>query len=155
VPLVLAQHFDTPVLLGWGVHLSHALSVGVRADAIAALRSGREDELAEGERQLTEFIRAVADGRMTRALWLGLEDRLGERGVVEYTMFVCFELLTLRLQQAIDLEGAMFEGRSPVLDLDRMFEEYRSGARELLAWTPRVTRSVADARMLRPPIPGS
>ena len=85
------------------LHIPDALAVGVRPEAIAALRSGREEELTVAERELAAYIRAVASGGVTDDAYAALERRLGQRGAVEYTIFIAFLMMTLRLFQAFGL----------------------------------------------------
>jgi len=82
------------------VHAPDAAAVGVRPEAILALVRGHEDELTDDERQMADFIRAVARGTMTTALYRAVEDRLGVRGAVELTAFCGHLIKTTRLMQA-------------------------------------------------------
>jgi hypothetical protein len=81
-------------------HLPDAVAVGVRLEAIEALRSGREKELIEDERFLASYIRQVASGQVTDESFAALERRIGRRGAVEYTCFIGFLMMTIRLHQA-------------------------------------------------------
>jgi hypothetical protein len=96
---VLSKHLATNVVQT--LHVPDALSAGVRREAIDALRSGDESHLNADEQLLAAFIRALVDGRMTRSLWEAVEATMGDRGVVEYAIFVLFLQLTMRLQQAV------------------------------------------------------
>jgi hypothetical protein len=82
------------------VHAADAAAVGVRPEAILAVVQGREDDLTEDERQLAEFIRAVARGTMTRELYQAVEQRVGVRAAVELTAFCGHLMKTTRLMQA-------------------------------------------------------
>jgi hypothetical protein len=81
-------------------HIPDALAVGVRLDAIIALREGREDELTADERLITEYIRSVRDGTVTGDLHERMVARLGVRGTTEYAAFIMFLVLTIRLIEA-------------------------------------------------------
>ena len=83
------------------VHLPDAFAVGVRPEAIEALRSGREEELDGDERQIVAYARAVADGTVTDELYASIRERFGARGAVEFTLFCGFLGMTLRLWQAL------------------------------------------------------
>ncbi len=89
------------------VHIPDAFAVGVRPEAIEALRTGREEGLTDEERQLVDHARRVAAGKVTDASYAPIRDRFGERGAIELTTFCAFLLMTLRLWQALgvpDLE---------------------------------------------------
>ena len=83
------------------VHIPDAFAVGVRPEAIEALRSGSEQELTADERQLAGYARAVANGAVSDELYASIRERFGERGAVEFTLFCCFLLMTLRAWQAL------------------------------------------------------
>lgn len=87
------------------MHLQDAVAVGVRIEAIEAIRAGRDEDLTDEERLLTDFVRGVAHGRMTDALWQRMEGRLGVRGTIEYAMFCAFLVSLIRIYQAFDMPG--------------------------------------------------
>lgn len=103
VDQVLSADWGTNAVLG--VHVPDALAAGVRAEAIRAVRDGREDELTDDERLLARYIRAVTTGALTDELWNAMVDRLGVRGAVDYTIFIAFLQMTIRLWQAFGLDG--------------------------------------------------
>jgi hypothetical protein len=82
-------------------HIPDAIAVGVRPEAIRAIRTGQEYELTDAERQLAEFIRAVIHGGVTEELFAGIVERFGTRGAVEYATCVTWLLLTTRTLQAL------------------------------------------------------
>jgi len=82
-------------------HLEDALLHGVRAEAILALREGREGDLTADEQELTAFIRQVVSGTVTDESFAGMVTRLGQRGAVEYTIFVTYLAMTMRLYEAL------------------------------------------------------
>jgi hypothetical protein len=85
-------------------HAPQAVAEGVRPAALQALRAGDLDRLTDDERLCVAFIRAAAHGTMSDELWARMCDRLGsERGAVEYTFFVLFLQLHIRLHQALDI----------------------------------------------------
>jgi len=125
------EFVDQVLSLDWGtnvvqrLHLPDALAVGVRPEAIAALRGRREQELTADERELAGYIRAVANGTVTDAAYAAIEQRLGRRGAVEYTIFIAFLMMTIRLFQAFGLPDPSDE------EIDALLHELRTGAREL------------------------
>jgi hypothetical protein len=82
-------------------HIPDAIAVGVRPEAIDAVRAGRDDDLTAAERELTEFIRATIHGRMSPELFGRIEQRLGTRGAVEYATCVTWLMLTTRNLQVL------------------------------------------------------
>jgi hypothetical protein len=130
VDQVLAPHLGTNVVMR--LHVPDALAVGVRLDAIDALRSGRDEDLTEDERLLATFVRQVVDGTVDDATWDAIELRLGRRGAVEYAVFVAFLQLIMRLYQAFGLEDP------PDEEIDRLLDEFRSGTRELPDFRERI-----------------
>jgi alkylhydroperoxidase family enzyme len=82
------------------VHAPDAIAVGVRVEAIQALRAGRDDLLTAEEREKAEYIRAVIAGTVTEAQYAALEASVGTRGAVELTAFIGFLIMTIRLNQA-------------------------------------------------------
>lgn len=102
VDQVLSADFGTNVLQR--IHLPDAVATGVRPEAIRALREGREEELDEDERFLATYIRAVVRGAVDDAGYAALVERMGPRGAVEYTIFIGFLLMTIRLWQAFGME---------------------------------------------------
>ena len=125
VDQVLSHDWDTYVVMEH--HLPDALAVGVRLDAIIALRDGREQDLTPQERQLTEYIRMVRDGCVTNEAWTAMAERMGQRGAVEYTIFIMFLNLTMRLIEAFtgDEPGASPES------VDEMLREFKAGTRAI------------------------
>jgi hypothetical protein len=85
-------------------HGPQAVAEGVRPEALIALRRGAADALTEDERLCVRFVKAAAAGTLDDELWDAMRVRLGsERGVVEYTFFVLFLQLHIRLHQAFDI----------------------------------------------------
>jgi hypothetical protein len=120
-----------------GVHTADAIAVGVRIDAIEALWDDREEELTADEQLLTRYVRQVATGTVDDATFAEMDQRLGERGLIEYTMFICHLQRVLRLFQAFGIPSPSLaeirqmnrelrEGRRPILDFETA---QRAGAR--------------------------
>lgn len=123
VDQVLSADWGTNVVQS--LHIPDALAVGVRLEAIEALRSGDETRLTDDERQLAAYIRAVVGGTVTDEMYEAMEERLGRRGAVEYTIFVGFLAMTIRLFQAFGMPDPSDA------EIDAMLAELRAGAREL------------------------
>ncbi len=121
VDMVLAVDLKTNVTML--THTPAALAVGMRLEAIAAIRAGREEDLTDDERQLTDYIRRVVNGKVTREAWEAMERRMGERGVVEYTIFILYLFLIMRLEPAVGVE------EMSDAEVDQMLKEYRDGTR--------------------------
>lgn len=121
VDQVLAVDLNTNVVQKR--HLPDALSTGVRLEAIEALRGKREEDLKAGETELADFIRRVINGEMNAAVWEKMEARMGKRGLVDYTIFILFLQLTMRLHQAVGMPEL------PETELQKMIAEFKSGAR--------------------------
>jgi hypothetical protein len=86
------------------LHTSDALSAGVRLEAIEAIRAGREDEvLTDDEKLLARFIRGVMARTLSDDTWAAMEQRIGERGAIEYAIFIAFLQLILTLYHAFGL----------------------------------------------------
>lgn len=107
VDQVLSSLLDTTVVQEF--HLPDALAAGVRIEAIEALRRGDDDALTDDERLLARYIREVATGTVTDHDWQAMLDRLGLRGLVEYTVFIAFLQLIIRLMQALETTAPTWE----------------------------------------------
>lgn len=99
VDMVVAQDLGCPFVQY--VHLFDAVAVGVRPQAVRALRAGCLDELTPEERQLADYVRAVIGGSVSDEQYQGMETRLGARGTIELTGFIGHLLMTIRIMQAV------------------------------------------------------
>jgi hypothetical protein len=124
VDQVLSKDWGSNTVLGG--HIPDALARGVRLDAIIALREGREQDLTDDEQFLTEYVRQVRDGRVTDESYQRMTDRIGRRGAAEYTIFIMFLVLTIRLIEA--LTGST--GPSDA-EVDQILKEYKDGTRAI------------------------
>jgi hypothetical protein len=131
VDQVLSVDFGTNVVQM--LHVPDALATGVRIEAIEALRAGRDEDLSAEESQLADFIRRVVGGRMNREAWEAMEARIGERGALEYTIFILFLQLTMRMFQAVGMPDP------PDSDIDALLTEFNDGAREAADFKTRIT----------------
>jgi hypothetical protein len=123
VDQVLCADWDTNVVQL--THIPDGLAVGLRLEAIEALRAGREEELNDEERLLTDHIRRVAAGTVTDESYALIEAHMGQRAALEYTIFIGFLVMTIRLHQALGVPDPSRE------EIDAMLAEFRSGARTL------------------------
>lgn len=120
VDQVLSADWKTNVVQG--VHVADALGVGVRLEAIEALRYHHEEDLNDDERLLAKWIRQVVNGQVDDETFAAMEQRLGTRGLVEYTGFVLWLQWTMRMMQALGTENPSDE------EIDRIIDELRSGS---------------------------
>ena len=114
VDMVLATDLGYNGILD--VHVPDAIAVGVRPEAIDAVRKAHEHDLTDEERQIVEYSRQVISGTVTDEAYAALRERLGRRGAVEFTVFVGFLLMTVRLWQALGVPDPTDE------EIDELFE---------------------------------
>jgi alkylhydroperoxidase family enzyme len=104
-------------------HIGDALAVGVRFEAIEALRQQKEDALTADERRLAAYIRQVVSGGVTDDAYAALELQLGTRGVVEYTVFIAFAWMSALVAKALNVPEL------PDADIEQALLDYRDGRR--------------------------
>jgi alkylhydroperoxidase family enzyme len=126
VDQVLAVELQTNVLQKR--HVPDAVAVGVRIEAIDALRARRDEDLTDDERLLARFIRQVVNGTMVDETWDAMEAQLGTRGVVEYTFLITVIALTARQFQAFGMPDPSDS------EIDKLLDDLRSGSQELPDW---------------------
>jgi hypothetical protein len=102
VDQVLSAEWKTNVVLG--LHIPDGVAAGVRLEAMEALRYGREDELTEDEQLLARYIRQVVSGTVDDETFGAMRERLGARGVVEYTGFILWLQWIIRMMQVLGVE---------------------------------------------------
>lgn len=119
VDMVLATHLDTNVVMR--THLPDAIGAGVRPEAIAAVRSGNEEELTEEEATLADYIRRVVDGKVTDESFEAVRQIMGTRGVAEYTIFITVLQETMRQFQAFGATDPSDE------EVDQLLADIREG----------------------------
>jgi hypothetical protein len=134
VDQVLSADWKTNVVQEY--HIPDALATGVRLEAIEALRYGHEEDLNEDERLLAEYIRAAVNGTITDELWARMEERLGTRGLVEYTGFILWLQWILRMMQATKTQGG--DHYPSEEEIDQIIADYRAGTRELPNYRQRL-----------------
>jgi hypothetical protein len=69
----------------------------------------------------------VRDGRLTDAAWQAMVTRMTQRGAVEYTIFIMFLNLTIRLIEAFTGD----ESAATPAEIQQMIADYQSGARDV------------------------
>ncbi|GAF45538.1 carboxymuconolactone decarboxylase family protein [Rhodococcus wratislaviensis] len=87
------------------VHQSEA-----RQEAIDAVRVQRYDRLTEEERVYAQFVREVVLGSVADESVDALRERIGDRGVVEYTFLITTNIAWVRFAQALGIESDDREG---------------------------------------------
>jgi hypothetical protein len=100
VDQVLSVDFRTNVVQAF--HIPDAVAMGVRVEAIEALRHGHEEQLTPDERLLTRYIRQVVSGTVDDSTFAAMVDRLGARGAVEYAGFILWLQWVIRMMQTLD-----------------------------------------------------
>jgi hypothetical protein len=120
VDMVLATDLGYNGILD--VHVPDALAVGVRPEAIEAVRKRREEGLTDEERQIVDYSRQVINGTVTDESHAALVARLGRRGALEFTVFCGFLLMTVRLWQALGVPDPTDE------EIDELFRGLLDGS---------------------------
>jgi hypothetical protein len=119
VDMVLSVDFGYRAILA--LHIPDAVAVGVRLKAIEALWRGDEGDLTDEERFRVAYIRAVAAGTVDDEQFTELSHRLGVRGAVEYSAFIAFLIMTMRLWQALGVPDPSDA------EIDELLQSYRDG----------------------------
>jgi alkylhydroperoxidase family enzyme len=123
VDQVLSALWSTNVVQN--IHIVDAVRAGVRIEAIDALRAGRDDLLTDDERLLTTYIRQVVSGTVEPQVYARIYERMGARGLVEYTGFILWLQWIMRMMQALDT-GAVSDD-----EVEALIEKARTIALEL------------------------
>jgi hypothetical protein len=113
-------------------HTPDGLAVGIRLEAIEALWDGREEDLSAEEALLTRYIRQLITGTVDDATYNEIEELMGTRGVVEYTILIGYLMMVTRLQQAF---GHVEFSREEIHEL---LDDFREGRRELPDFRERI-----------------
>jgi hypothetical protein len=120
VDQVLAHDFKMNNVLP--LHIPDALATGVRMDAIKALRYEQEHLLNDEETLLVSYIRQVVERRVKDATWEQVEELMGTRGVVEYTVFILWLQWLHGWISAIGMKPATDE------QVDKLIADLETGA---------------------------
>jgi hypothetical protein len=119
VDMVFSHDFGYNTILK--LHLPDAISVGVRLEAVEAIRSGDERALTTEEALIAAYARAVVAGTVTDDLYAAMEELMGRRGIIDFTVFCGFLLNTFRLWQALGVPD------TPDEEIEAMLAGYRAG----------------------------
>ena len=119
VDVVLGVDLDYNTILK--LHLPDMIAVGVRLEAIEAIRAGELDHCTEAERQIVDYTRQALGGRVTDDSYARIVERFGERGAVEFTAFIPFLQMTFRTWQALGVPDVSDA------EIDALLESYRNG----------------------------
>jgi hypothetical protein len=130
VDMAFAVDFGYDTILK--LHLPDALSVGVRVEAVDALRAHRDELLDDEERLIVTYARQVVNGTVTDETFGAIEELLGRRGAVDFTVFIGFMLCTFRCWQALGVPD------TPREEIDAMLQGYRDGTTELFDPAARI-----------------
>lgn len=103
------------------LHLPDMVAVGVRLEAIEAIRSSELHLCTPEERQIVDYTRQALSGEVEDATYAGMVERFGERGALEFTVFVPFLQMTFRAWQAIGVPDV------PDREIEELLESYRRG----------------------------
>jgi hypothetical protein len=103
VDQVLSADWKTNVVQG--LHIPDGVAAGVRLEAIEAIRYGHEEDLNEDERLLVRYIRQVISGTVDDATFAAMHERMGDRGVVDYTAFILWLQWIIRMMQMLDVHN--------------------------------------------------
>jgi hypothetical protein len=122
VDQVLSADWKTNVVMD--LHVRDGLAAGVRMEAIEALRYGHEEDLTDDERLLARYIRAVVSGTVDDALWDAMIERMGARGVVEYSGFILWLGWIMRMMQLLKTSDP------PDADIDALIAGLKDGSIE-------------------------
>lgn len=99
----LGRPIEVPV-----VPIAYAIESGIAPAHIKAIWDGQLDELQDDDRQLVDYIQAVAWGSLTRRQFDNLAARMDVKAAVEYTSFVTYKIASLRTMDAVaGIEGVV------------------------------------------------
>ena len=74
------------------VAIADAVGSGIAPEDIKAILEGRLEDLSPEDRQLVEYIQAVARGCLTQNHFEGLKARMGAKAAIEYTCYITFKI---------------------------------------------------------------
>jgi hypothetical protein len=99
VDQVLSADWKTNVVQG--LHVADGIAAGVRVEAIEAIRYGHEEDLNEEEQLLARFIRQLVSGTVDDETFAAMKERLGARGMIEYSGFILWLNWIMRMMQML------------------------------------------------------
>lgn len=107
------------------LHVGDAIAAGVAPGTIAAIRGDRWDELDPEDRLLVTYVKEVVTGTVSDATFDAVEQLMGTRGVIEYTVLITVLYMTMRQMQAFKVPQPTDE------EVDALVEQYRQGKAEV------------------------
>ena len=103
------------------LHVPDMVAVGVRLEAIEAIRSGELQRLTEEERQIVDYTRQALNGEVTDSSFAAMVELPGERGALEFTA----RLLSCRCTPRPGRRSACPD--VPDREIDELLESYKRG----------------------------
>jgi hypothetical protein len=113
VDQVLSADWKTNVVQG--LHIPDGVSAGVRLEAVEAIRYSHEEDLNDDEQLLVGYIRMVVSGTVDDETFDAMQQRLGARGIVEYTGFILWLQWIIRMMQVLDVEDPSDESIDAII----------------------------------------
>jgi len=113
---------------GFEEHLKDALMHGIRPEALKAIWEEQEEQLTGDERLLTDYIRQVCSSTVTDETYAAIEERMGKRATIEFTVFVGHMLTMLRTIDALRSATGRKVRKDKAI---RMIEDYIEGRRQI------------------------
>lgn len=95
--LTNAKTDEYPITDAW---IIWAVSAGVAPQDIRSIIDGRPEQLSAEDRQLFDFVRAVASGSLSGDQFAQLQSRMGTKAAIEFISFVTWRIGILRTVQA-------------------------------------------------------
>jgi alkylhydroperoxidase family enzyme len=114
------------------MHVGDALSVGVRLEAIEAIRQGNDQGLNSQELLMVRYIREVANGTVMDETFDAVERGLGTRGIVEYTVLITGLMMTILQMQAFRCD------EPSDAEVENLIDGFRTGARSVPDFSERI-----------------
>jgi alkylhydroperoxidase family enzyme len=120
VDQVISAEWKTNAVMA--MHVRDAVAVGVRPEAIHAIRHHDDSQLTSDELQLVNYVRDVVHGRVSQDAFDALVQRYRSlRKAVEYTGFITFLMMTIRNIEALGGPQPSDE------EIDRIIQGYFDG----------------------------
>jgi alkylhydroperoxidase family enzyme len=95
---------------------------GARPEAVEAVKALHYESLTDEERLIAQYVREVVHGTVTDETFDALRDKIGNKGMVDFTFLITTNIAWVRYAQALGIESDDREGR-----LDAPFEALISG----------------------------
>jgi hypothetical protein len=114
------------------LHIPDALAAGVRMGAVEAIRYEHEQDLNDDEQLLVRYIRQVVSGTVDDETFGAIQDRMGSRGLAEYTCFILWLQWIMRMMQALGVASP------PEEEIDALIDGLRDGSIPLPDFKQRI-----------------